>query len=117
MFRCQCAVRYNDLLWAHCTWPRVVTLKEQDVSPAIYMTTPRVNLLKHVQPGAHYIRPLSDLVQQRSVQNCLHRRLLNLTGFFSSFAGAEAAAGVAAMTLELYDYDPDQGRSGASLLK
>lgn len=83
----------------------------------IDITSPCVNLLKHVQPGAHYIRPLSGLVQQQTAQNCSHKRLLNLTGFFSSFAGAEPAAGVAAITLGLYDYDPDQGKSGASLLK
>ena len=60
---------------------------------------------------------MSDLPDQRLVLCCSHRRLLNLTGFFSSVAGAEPATGVAAITLGLYDYGPDQGKSGAPLLR
>lgn len=95
-----------------------MTLEKQNVS-ARTTTIRYVNLLKHVQPGAHYVRPMSDLVPQQKVQCCSHRRLLNLTGFFSSFAdaGAEPATGVVAITFWVLDYGPDQGKSGASLLR
>lgn len=58
---------------------------------------------------------MSELVQQQMVHYSSHKRLLNLTGFFSSFAGAEPTAGAVAITIQLYGYGPDQGKSGASL--
>ena len=87
-----------------------MTLEKQNISPVVDITTPYVNLLKHIQPGAHYFRPVSDLVQQQRVRYCSHSRLLNLTGFFSSFAGVEPAAGVAAIPLGCMTVTLTKGR-------
>ena len=68
----------------HQTCPSVVTLAACQYTD---LSRLREDLLKHIQPSTHCSLKVNRN-NPRRLRADIHSRLLNFTGFFSSFAGA-----------------------------